>query len=117
MSSIDIPVAILEYSSVATEMIRLNQAYIDTYGSTFVKNSGTVNPESTALVKAMFDETVSSGKPGVCEFSYIPPNGQLTWIRIRARKVAEIPASAILACTFEDITKEKSYEDKFAQLN
>lgn len=116
LSGIDIPVAVLEYSSIGTELIRLNQAYIDAYGNTFVKNPDIIGLEGALHVKKMFDDTVASGKPGVAEFSYPAPNGQLTWIRIRARKVAEIPVSALLVCTFEDITKEKNYERELAKL-
>lgn len=117
LSSIEEPVVIFECSTSNTEIVRTNQAFLDTYGPDTQRNlHGNLSKEDELMVSRMLKSAAESGKAESCEFSYISKDGVCHWQRMKARRVASIPKSVLICALLEEITNEKLFETRLSRL-
>ncbi|MDD3253004.1 MAG: EAL domain-containing protein [Lachnospiraceae bacterium] len=117
LSGIDVPVVVIEYSPVVTEIIRTNHAYQTSYsGQKYFDLSKNLELFDELRVKQTFEDAVGGMDVSTCDFSYIEAGQRCRWIRLKVRRITSNPQSAILCCVFEDITREKIYENRLVHV-
>ncbi|MDD2972836.1 MAG: EAL domain-containing protein [Lachnospiraceae bacterium] len=116
LSGVELPVAIMEYAHSGVEIIRTNKNYQAEFSVEAMQHSREqLDPMDTARVKQMFDAIVNENKSSMCEVTYMKSN-ECRWVRIKARRIMKVANATLLCCVFEDITAEKVYENRLANI-
>ncbi|MEF9983074.1 MAG: EAL domain-containing protein [Oscillospiraceae bacterium] len=112
-SSVMQSVAICEYENGKIEILRVNKAFYDLFGSDgmTIKSDDpikSVNKEYQGAFFKAFEDAVESRDTAECDYIRTFANGNNVWINIKLKYINKVGNKYILFGTFRDITQEKS---------
>ncbi len=108
LKSVSVPFCIMEYVDSQVDILRINQAFREIFGSGNLERF--INHKESYKLLSTLDEVVLSGKYGECECLFIMPNGQSQWQRIRLNYIGTVGQINLISATFADVSIERMLE-------
>ncbi len=108
LKSISVPFAIFEYSRPQLDILRINQAYKDIFGTESL-NRYLIHKELFKLTTAI-DESIASDRESECECLYVMKDGRPKWFHIKIMFIGTAGKTSLVSATFTDVTSERSLE-------
>lgn len=108
LRSISVPFAVFEYENSQIDILRMNQAFRNKYGSKGL-DSFLIYKEMYKLITAL-DEVVISKGSGECECLFVMPDGAGKWEHIRLIYIGTVGKTNLIGATMSDVTLERMLE-------
>lgn len=109
LKSVSIPFAIFEYDNEQMDLLRVNKAYIEQFGSGNTMNR-LLNSNEIYKLKAAMNQVLLTKEDAECECLYIMPNGKNSWYRIRLLYLGTSLKTSLISATFMDVSTERMME-------
>lgn len=109
------PLAIFEFDGTNMEMVRVNEAYFDLFGSDdnairMGKPIELVGDQYRETVQDAFSRATENMGTASCEFIRYMVNGTTIWIDLKLRYLKEIGGKHLILGLFNDITAQKQID-------
>ena len=108
LRSVSVPFAVLEYENSQIDILRMNKAFSNKYGSKGF-DSFLIYKEMYKLLTAL-DEVVISKGNCECECLFVMPDGVSKWEHIRLIYIGTVGKTHLIGATLSDVTTEKMLE-------